>query len=248
MTNSERYLKFCNNPKWTTRAVWRGKYGTDMFVNISICRWNEDTKCLHNLSFNNTMDYYKQMKKLAEQYANWCALKNPKLTDEEKEYLMFHFVGFIGEFFFVTLFEIKNQLIVRTKNMTYTFYDVCPLDAVSEDFGVDLTGRVTKSNSSESADCVFQVKFWHPFSKKKIDMGICMKLWGQATLEEMINHNDNDNLFICWLGDITNVSMWVNRYEKLSKHIVYIDKQVLKDNVDNDPIFWEKFAEKIEKL
>ena len=59
--------------------------------------------------------------------------------------------------------------------------------------------------------------------------------------------SDIDNIFICWLGTKDNVSSWLSK-NNLNKHIVFIDKKVLKDNIDGDSIFWQKIYQDISNI
>ena len=247
MNNIERYNKFSSTSfSWDDRFTWKGIYGDKIISSLSIIMYNNETSNLKNLSFNNTLSFYNQMKAESVRYADWCKTKKPQLSQYELEKLVMFFLGCIGEFFFYELFNHKNQLIIADKNKAYTFYDICPRLSNEYDFGVDLTGRV--SVLDKSYDCVFQVKFWNPFSEVSfIDNHIAQAVHSDAIVNDMINMSDIDNIFICWLGTKDNVSSWLSK-NNLNKHIVFIDKKVLKDNIDGDSIFWQKIYQDISNI
>lgn len=247
MTNKERFNKFNGSNNWKNHFVWCGIYGDSIYSLISIDKFANETNKLKNISFKNTLDFYKQIKNLASEYSDWCYLKDNKLTEEEQNNLKLFFIGTIGEYFFVNLFNHKNSLVIGEKNKIYTFYNICPRLMDETDFGVDLTGTVSPSTGG-SYDCVIQVKFWSPFVNESIITNhIVQTVHSDAIENEMIDNKDNDNIFICWLGDMKHVSRWISK-NKLNRHIVFIDRKVLKQNIDGDNEFWAKISEEISKI
>lgn len=239
MSNEQRYKEFLKNPSWNARFVWTGLLGNGTRSTLSIMNYNKETSNLKNLQFNNTLSFYKQIKGQSELYKDWCSKKDKKLSVKELESLQLFFIGCIGEFFFVKMFEHKNNILINGR--MYTFYDICPRLTTDWDFGVDLTGRVNTS-LNETYDCALQVKFWSPFANESfIDNKIAQSLHSDAVVNEMIDVKQKNNLFICWLGDMKNVSRWLQMKEnKLNEHIVFIDQDVLRKHIDGDAIFWEK--------
>lgn len=247
MNNKERFNKFNGSNNWKNHFVWHGIYGESLFTKISIDKFSKSTGKLNVITFKNTLDFYKQMKNMACEYSDWCGSVMPKLTNEELNNLKLFFIGTIGEYFFVNLFNHKNSLVVGEKNKIYTFYNICPRLMEDTDFGVDLTGTVSPSTGG-SYDCAIQVKFWSPFANESIISNkIAQSVHSDAIENNMIDNKDDDNIFICWLGDMEHVSKWLSK-NKLSRHIVFINRKVLKQNIDGDVEFWNKISEEISKI
>ena len=249
MNNKERFDKFNKVNNWKDHFVWHGIYGDSLYNSISINRFASNTNKLNNISFKNTLDFYKKMKNLSYEYSDWCKTIMSNLSVEELDNLKLFFIGAIGEYFFVNLFNHKNVIVVGgDKNKTYTFYNICPrLTDDTYDFGVDLTGTVSPSTGG-SYDCAIQVKFWSPFANESVITNhIAQAVHSDAIENEMIDNKDDDNIFICWLGDIDHVSRWVSK-NKMSRHIVFIDRNVLKKNIDGDVEFWNKISEEISNI
>lgn len=221
------------------RFVWKGIDGNGIYTTISIDNFAKETKKLNNIDFNKTADLYQKTKAVSEEYYNWCKQKLPYLKENELYNLKLHFIGCIGEFFFLKLFEHKNSLVISEKNKIYTFYNIRLRKIDETDFGVDLIGEVSPSTGG-THKCVFQVKFWNPNSTESvISNHICQIVHSDAIENDFINNSDDDNIFICWLGNMDQVSQWVVK-NKLSRHIVFIDKDVLRKNIDKDLAFWNK--------
>ena len=109
MNNIERYNKFSSTSfSWDDRFTWKGIYGDKIISSLSIIMYNNETSNLKNLSFNNTLSFYNQMKAESVRYADWCKTKKPQLSQYELEKLEMFFLGCIGEFFFDELFNHKN--------------------------------------------------------------------------------------------------------------------------------------------
>lgn len=249
MTNSERYNNFKKNPiiHWENRFIWNGFYGNESWTNLSIIRFAQDTARFKDLFFENTLNFYKEIKSISNDYVNWCSTQ---IKEKDKEPILNElrqfFIGAIGEFFFTKLFEHKNSLVVREKKIKYDFYDICPRLIADSDFGVDLTGVV--SHNGKTYDCVFQVKFWSPFiDSYQITNKIIQPVHSDAIENEMIDNKDDDNIFICWLGNKEHISKYIAK-NKVSRHVVFIDRDVLKSNIDNDSKFWEKMCEELSNL
>lgn len=114
------------------------------------------------------------------------------------------FIGCIGEYFFFKLFENHNTLLINNK--LYTFSYVCPRLNGETDYGVDLTGNVS-SNTNESWDCVFQVKFWNPYNGNfQMTYDILSRVYTDAIINDFIDKNNNETIFVCWLNDDNQVS------------------------------------------
>ena len=247
MTNKERFEKFNKKNNWKDHFVWHGIYGDSLYNSISINKFAQLTGKLNGITFKNTLDFYKKMKELSCEYSNWCKTIINKLSDEELDNLKLFFIGAIGEYFFVNLFNHKNTLIIKDKKKAYTFYNICPRLTGDTDFGVDLTGIVSPSDGG-SYDCAIQVKFWSPFANESVITNhIAQAVHSDAIENEMINNNDNDNIFICWLGDMDHVSRWLSK-NKMSRHIVFIDRLVLRQNIDGDIEFWNQISKEISNI
>ena len=246
MNNKERYEDFLNHSSWKGRFTWKGLYGNSAYVPISLHNYNNATKALTVLKFSNTLSFFKEMKSASIDYSNWCKSKM-NLTQDEVLDLQKFFIGCIGEFFFFKLFEEKKQIIISYKKKAYTFYNICPRSEKDYDFGIDLTGTV--SVLDKTYDCALQVKFWSPFVHESfMTYEILAKAYTDAVANKMINIEDSENIFVCWLGNTeTDSSRWIEK-SPIYKNIVFIDRTVLSQNVDGDKMFWENINKDISNI
>ena len=147
----------------------------------------------------------------------------------------------LGEFFFTVLMQNVKTILIKNINTNklerFDFDYVCPRLVNEIDYGVDLTGMVSRNNSWYN--CAIQVKFWNPFTDNMITNTIVSGVDSDACRNHFINPEDNYNIFICWLGTDKNVSRYLKANKLLYKHLVFIDMDVLNINVNNKlPQFW----------
>ena len=70
---------------------------------------------------------------------------------------------------------------------------------------------------------------------------ILSRVAADAVWNDMINKNDTDNIFVCWLNNDNKVSKAL-RNSPLWNNIKFIDRKVLNDNINNKvPEFWNIF-------
>ena len=70
---------------------------------------------------------------------------------------------------------------------------------------------------------------------------ILSRVAADAVWNDMINKNDTDNIFVCWLNNDNKVSKAL-RNSPLWNNIKFIDRKVLNDNINNKvPEFWNMF-------
>lgn len=250
MTNKERYIQYTSNElESTNHAIWRGIDGESAIQRVSILKFFAETHPFESIDVKNTSSFYNKMCAIADSYVEWALKTLQKEHNEilDRELRNF-FIGYIGERFFLFLLQNEKRLYIKSEKQIFTFDYVAPRILDEDDFGVDLTGQVT-GNDGITKDCAFQVKFWNPFVKNNdavMSNKLLQGVFADAVCNDIINPSEDKNIFVCWLGDDSKVSKWARRNEKLYKHIVFIDRTVLKDNIDNKmPNFWNSFLKSL---
>lgn len=246
-TNKERFEIYnTNSVEKNQHAVWRGLDGECFIMKVSILRFFKECNPFTGMNVKNTNEFYRKMTAVADQYVTWTKnelkeCENDVLDRELKNF----FIGYIGEQFFLSLLQQEKRLYIKAEKQIFTFDYVAPRIIDESDFGVDLTGQVT-ANDGIVKDCAIQVKFWNPFAKRNDAMmsnKLLQGVFADAVCNDIIDAKQDKNIFVCWLGDDSKVSKWARRNEPLYKHIVFIDRNVLKDNIDNKlPNFWNNFV------
>lgn len=243
MNNSERYSKYIQEKKeiWLDHSTWKGLDGESPKNRISIVNYEKETNSFKNMKLcSNAKELFSVVNNMSKSYIKWCQTKNI-YTEEELEYLKKFFIGFIGEYFFTFLINTVKCMIIPNlktgKVERFDFTDVCPRLKEEDDYGVDLTGMVSYNN--KYYPCVFQVKFWNPYKDKLMTVGVAEKAFADGILNNYINRDDNKNVIVCWLGDTRNISKYLVKYEKLYKHVAFIDMKALDNSINNMmPNFW----------
>ena len=238
--NKNRYNEFKKTENWNSRFIWTGLYNNSKYANLSVINFLREIKPFESISnINNVNKFWSLVDKIGIKHSDWCKTKDSSLNDEELNALKLFFIGCIGEYFFYKLFEKHNTLYIDQK--LYTFNYVCPRLENEKDYGVDLTGIVS-SNENKSWNCVFQVKFWNPYKENyQMTYDILSRVAADAVWNDMINKNDTDNIFVCWLNNDNKVSKAL-RNSPLWNNIKFIDRKVLNDNINNKvPEFWNMF-------
>ena len=227
---------------WKNRFLWKGLNGNETFGTINILRF------LETVEFSEWKDidsFYKWVIDSAAKYQVWCSGRK-QLSVKESDSLRNHFIGALGEFFFVNALSFGRKFAIN--KTLYSFDDVSLISDV-EDFGIDACCRLSFGNETENA--VIQIKFWNPFSKEKVSAELVLKAYSQGDLEDFIEPKiQKKPIIICWLGNEKSVSIYLKQYEKLYKKVLIIDKKELQKNLDNlDNIFWsEKLPETLKEL
>ena len=125
---------------------------------------------------------------------------------------------------------------------------MCPRLIDEKDYGVDLTGTV--SNGDKCKDCVFQVKFWNPYNEKiELTYTTLCKTYVDGDKNKFFNHDDNENIVVCWLSATNKMISTELRDSHLFDNLIFIDKKVLNDNINKQiPRFWDIFFESINQF
>ena len=244
--NKERYNQFSTNPSWFERFTWNGIFNNSSRPDLNVLKFIKNENPFKVIKTNNVNNFWKIINKIGEKYSNWCASIDMGLNEEEKNALKLFFIGCIGEYFFFKLFENHNTLLINNK--LYTFSYVCPRLNGETDYGVDLTGNVS-SNTNESWDCVFQVKFWNPYNGNfQMTYDILSRVYTDAIINDFIDKNNNETIFVCWLNDDNQVSKAL-RNSPIWHKITFIGKKELNNNINNQvPEFWNMFIEDLNNL
>lgn len=251
--NIQRFNDYISNynQTWLIRFTWNGLFNDSPQNAISIIKFAKETNIFDNIpTFKNVKDFYKYIKKTANEYVSWCKTKDIYTDDECKDLNNF-FTGALGEFFFTVFMQNVKTLLIKNINTNklerFDFDYVCPRLVNEIDYGVDLTGMVSRNNSWYN--CAIQVKFWNPFTDNMITNTIVSGVDSDACRNHFINPEDNYNIFICWLGTDKNVSRYLKANKLLYKHLVFIDMDVLNINVNNKlPQFWMILNDNIKNI
>lgn len=219
---------------WKNRFLWKGIDGKETFGTLNILLF------LKNIEFSEWKDidsFYKWVIKNAAKYQKWCSKQKPSLSEKELNLLYNHFIGALGEFFFVNSLSFGRKFAIN--KTLYTFDNVSLISDI-EDYGIDACCRLSFENKTENA--VIQIKFWNPFAKEKVSAELVLKAYSQGDLEDFIEpRNQKKPIIICWLGNDKSVSVYLKQYKKLYDKVLIIDKKELQKNLDNlDHIFWSE--------
>lgn len=245
--NFERYQSFKSSENWSSRMIWTGLYNNERRADLNVLKFLKDLSPFKDASPNDVNGFWKLVKKISNEYRNWCLNKDEALEEAELEALSYHFIGCIGEYFFYKLFEKHNTLFIDNK--LYSFNYVCPRLEGEKDYGVDLTGVVSDNCSPENKECALQVKFWNPYSKDfQMTYDCLSRVYTDAVLNGFIDHEQDKNIFVCWLNDDSQVSKAL-RTSPLFDKVVFIGKKALDININKKhPEFWKQFTEDLNLL
>lgn len=244
--NKERYNQFISNPSWFERFTWTGLFNNERRPDLNVINFLKEVKPFENININDVNKFWSLLNKTGEEYSKWCKNIDVVLSDEKLYALKLFFIGCIGEYFFVTLFEKHNTLYINKK--LYTFNYVCPRLCGESDYGVDLTGIVSPY-SDKSIECALQVKFWNPYNNDaQMTYDILSRVYTDAIVNDFINKEETENVFVCWLNDDKQVSKALKN-SPIWKNIVFIDKKVLNNNINEKiPAFWDMLFEKLNNI
>ncbi len=244
--NTNRYNQYISNKNniWNERFTFMGLNGNTPHYKTTIVEFEKETNTLSNIPvLTSVHKLYNEIKKTANIYKIWCKTKD-NYSDIVLDNIENFFIGALGEYFFTYYLNDVKCVLIKDKNTNiynrFDFYDVCPRLIGEEDFGVDLTGIVSYKN--KSYDCAFQVKFWNPYINNMFTNEIASGVFTDAVTQHFINIDDTNNIFVCWLGDTKNVSLYLQKNKSLYKYIQFIDMNVLNNTINNQmPIFWNNF-------
>lgn len=243
--NEQRYDSYIQNKSivWSNKFIWNGIDGRSPKCAISIINYAKETGALDNILVNKANDMYNVIDRLSNDYCQWIIGKDQSYTSEELNCLRYFFIGSLGEFFFTHYINEVKCMLIKKKSTDkcverYDFKYVCPRLNNETDFGVDLTGMV--SNRDKYYPCVLQVKFWNPYNHRNITNAIAQSAHSDGICNGFINDDDDKNIVICWLGNTSNVSKWLEENKKLYSHIIYIDSIALNYSINEKmPDFWK---------
>jgi hypothetical protein len=244
----ERYETYKANEDavWKHRFMYRGLYGDTVVPSASISKFNHDTGKLSTLKgINSIGDFYKAIKKLAEEYVAWVKEIDPIYTDVECHDMGNFFVGALGEFFVARLLEDTKCLYTINGNtaVRYDFNYVAPILPSEKDFGVDLTGMVNDRR------CVIQVKFWNPMTAEVISIDTFQKAYAEGVAKRLIDPYEEKNVVMCWLGDESTVSYHLKENKELAEHIIFVNRKAMEMAVEKrNNIFWENLTNKLAEI
>lgn len=197
---------------------------------------------------NSASSLYTFVKNQAAQYATWAIenCTNAKYGEELKN----HFVGCFGEIFAFVFFTHVKSVMINTTNNKYERYDfnhVCPRLIGEKDSGIDLT--CTIDHFDKCYDGAIQVKFWNMFSDKMITYTeVGSNAFCDAVINHFINHDENKNIVIFWLGTDKKVSTALKESQLYNK-LIFIDQNILDNTINLQmPSFWKELNKFIEYL
>lgn len=245
----EKYITSINEV-WKNRFTWKGLSGRDPKHTTSIVKFNEATKSFENIEPVYTVsELFTLIDNLSNDYITWVKTKGKTYSSSEYADMKRFFVGAIGEYFVTKLLnDVKCLMVYRDSRKTYERFDfsyVSPtISGKENDYGVDI---YCVSNDVPS---VMQVKFWNPYTREKLTPDIYNKLYTEGEGNEYIHHEDENNIFLFWLGSEntarTNV---VGNNKNRDKHFVVIGRQSLMASIDDrNRIFWDNFYKSLKKL
>lgn len=245
----ENYNKYKSDieSNWKKRLTWMGINGKNPKHTISIIRFNAETNAFSSMKEVNTAnDFYKESDRLADVYVDWVNSKETFYSKKEYEDMHNFFVGAMGEIFFCTLFDDVKCIIAPDVNDEYHRFDIryaTPTLKDDKDAGVDMTCIVNDIPS------VVQVKFWNPFAKKCIGIDIIQKAYAEGTSKNIINKDEKDNVFICFLGNEDSVYRCTNEYKQYSMNVVAFGAKAMDATINNrNKIFWNNFKKILENI
>lgn len=241
MITQDLYDKYLLNKKeiWKNHFTWNGLFGGTPKNTINLTKYFYRNKSFFEGMSNvkNVISYRNFLKKEVKNYIAWVSLIEPTYTDEEKDDISRFFVGTMGEVFFFCLLQSKVTFVMN--KATYTFRNVAPI--LYNDFGVDGTCSYSNSIENKEIECAIQVKFWEPFADVKLPLKVVQGTYGQAVADTIIDPKENRNVLICWLGDDSKVSRFIEKDTSIEKHLIFMDMKVLDSNInDKVPFFWKE--------
>lgn len=252
--NEERYNRYLVDKEftWKSRFIWNGLEGDMPKNSIGIATFEKETKLFRRMAVcKNTNEFYKQVDTIAKGYVKWVDSKGNYDEDEKTDLINF-FKGSIGEYFFsllldnVKCMDIRNQK--SNKIQRFDFNKICPLLPGEDDYGIDLTGKVSDKDGNYY-DVAIQVKFWNPNNDRVITNAIAAGAYTDAVLNKFIDADENSNIVICWLGNTKKVSKWLKNNKKLYKHILFVDNGVLDYCINNKmPQFWNMLHDELTNI
>lgn len=237
---------------WGDRLVWCGVGGDMPNHATSIPNYMRETLKWEELpDVYDARTFHKEVTALADDYVMWCNSKDI-YTPEENECQRNFLLGAVGEMFFCNMINDLHRILLPHKHTgdyeIYEFNHMAPRFADELDYGVDLTGTVTYRDTTKN--CAVQVKFWNPETGKSvltnnIVSGVC----SDAMCSGYVSQFEDNNIVLCWLGDMDGVSLRLKRNANLFRHLLFIDNTVLDANINGqNPDFWTRMLKSIKDI
>lgn len=229
------------NKIWLDRFTWKGIHGKYPANSITINRFFKDNNIMFDNTIISTDSYVKWVRSLSKDYSKWCSENyDLKLNEGEIRNIECFFVGALWEYFIVVyLNSLGTAGTIAINKKAYNIEHALPLMEKEADYGIDGTCIVTKK-SEDSISAVWQAKCWDEYGGFKIDCTIAEKAFAQGIIEDRISKDENNNIIIFWLGSEKGVSQWLKDYKGLYKHLIFIGKKELDNNINNQKKrFWE---------
>jgi hypothetical protein len=243
----EKYNRYYTDKlsAWKNKLTWKGCDGKNPKHTTSICKWNAETNGFASIKkVNNVNDLFKEIDMISKSYTDWVKTKN-EYTKEECEDMKRFFIGAMGEFFFAFFFEELKGINLKDSTGVikyYNMYYISPTLKHDRDLGVDFTGIINDIPS------VLQIKFWNPFGQKTIGVDIIQKAYAEGISGDLIQKEENENIFICFLG---NEDTLYNKIKTTNykKNVIVIGKTAMDIAINNrNKIFWDNFYNNLENL
>lgn len=243
----QKYNDFIANEyeTWKSRFTWCGLDGRTPKHTTTILKFFAETNILENIDkVTNTTHLFQQLCALSERYTDWVSSKGKTYKKKEYEDMKNFFIGAVGEFFFVELLNEVRGLYVYNPFTNifdrYDFHYVSPTLSNTNDFGVDLTGV------ANDISCVFQIKFWNPFGKHSVGMEVFQKADSEGIRNNFIKQEENNNIFLCWLGGESCGERIIKENKVYKNKIVVIGKMSLDASInERNTIFWNGLYDKL---
>lgn len=187
----------------------------------------------------------------SKKYFNFVKSVYPNnYTTEERQKIEFWFQGAVGEYFFIEIMPKNNILLekgVGNPSKLVTLTNVTPYDRTGkDDYGIDFIA-VNQDNIPVTG----QIKFWSSHSDKMIGWeNVFGKLVAesQGGEERITDPDENNNLFVMWLGDeLNNVSISLQKQENYAQLSV-IGRHTITKSVGNNKSIEHIWKQKWENL
>lgn len=239
---------------WKDRMTWKGLYGDTPKNSINFQKFLREKDPFSDFPVaKDAMTFKQQADEIAKQYVQWvkdlAMTDNLSYTEEEYQNMFNCFIGAIGEYFFMEIFQMTKCIVARNIQTgalnRYDFNYVAPRLTNEIDYGVDLTAVMT--HGSDTIPVAIQVKFWNPYTAGcELTNKIAQGVHSDAICNGFIDNAQKENIIICWLGDTRQVSKYLKANKKLYKHLVFIDSTALDNTINNqNSIFWIEFYKKL---
>lgn len=179
------------------------------FVKQYQSSWNTDIDNIQNIINFNTF-----VQKYSELFGKWALTCSSNRESQISNEMWFK--GIIGEYFYIENIDDLMKQVWSNNGKNYAFDCVVPASfyrltqktriEFGEDFGVDAIG-INRNNEVSVA----QIKNWNIFSNKLITYGdVVSNMFTDGVCRKWIEFDQNESMFVFWLGKIKNISKPLN--------------------------------------